>query len=119
MEMFHFTARGANFSKVKSFFEIIFTLVGDLFVCEWIQDGMLPDFFVWDLKMVRNIYRNKHAVAGRRLLVRLFLKFSGFSECMWHILKTLRRFGRHISFVWIDSNLLQQVSVAVVHISDR
>ena len=38
---------------------------------------------------------------------------------MWLILKTLRRFGRHISFVWFDSNLLQQVSVAVVQISDR
>ena len=75
---------------------------------------MLLDFFVWDVKTVRNIYRNRHAVAGRRLLVRLFLKFSGFRECMWHILKTLRRFGQHISFVWFDSNLLQQVSVAVV-----
>ena len=80
---------------------------------------MLLDFFVWDVKKVRNIYRNRHAVAGRRLLVHLFLKFSGFSECMWLILKTLRRFGRHISFVWFDSNLLQQVSVAVVQISDR
>ena len=38
---------------------------------------------------------------------------------MWFILKTLRRFGRHISFVWFDSNLLQPVSVAVVQISDR
>ena len=56
---------------------------------------MLLDFFVWDVKKVRNIYRNRHAVAGRRLLVRLFLKF----RCMWLILKTLRRFGRHISFV--------------------
>ena len=27
--------------------------------------------------------------------------------------------GRHISFAWFDSNLLQQVSVAVVPISDR
>ena len=43
---------------------------------------MLLDFFVWDVKKVRNIYRNRHAVAGRRLLVRLFLKFSSFSECM-------------------------------------
>ena len=33
MEMFHFTASGANFSKVKSFFEIIFTLASGLFVC--------------------------------------------------------------------------------------
>ena len=38
MEMFHFTARGANFLKVKSFFEIIFTQVSGLFVCGWIQD---------------------------------------------------------------------------------
>ena len=56
------------------------------------------------------------AVAGRRLILRLF---SGFSECLWLILKTLRRFGRHISFVWFDSNLLQQVSVVAVQISDR
>ena len=54
---------------------------------------MLLDFFVWDVTKVQNIYRNRHAVAVRRLLVRLFLKFSGFSECMWHILKTLGRFG--------------------------
>ena len=77
---------------------------------------MLLDFFVWDVKKVWNIYRNRHAVAGRRLLARLF---SGFSECMWLILKTLRRLRRHISFVWLASNLLQQVSVAVVQISDR
>ena len=76
---------------------------------------MLLDFFVWDVNKVRNIYRNRHAVAGRRFLVRLF---SGFSECMWLILKTLCRFGRHISLAWFDSNLLQQVSVAVVQISD-
>ena len=38
MEMFHFTASRANFSKVKSFFEIIFTLARGLFVCGWIQD---------------------------------------------------------------------------------
>ena len=40
---------------------------------------MLIDFFAWDncVKKVRNIYRNRHAVAGRRLLVRMF---SGFSE---------------------------------------
>ena len=80
---------------------------------------MLLDFFVWHVKKVRNIYRNRHAVVGRQLLVRLFLTFSGFRECMWLILKTLRCFGRHISFVWFDSNLLQQVSVAVVQISDR
>ena len=55
---------------------------------------MLLDFFVWDVKKVRNIYRNRHTVVGRRLLVRLLLKFNGFSECMWLILKTLRRFGR-------------------------
>ena len=67
---------------------------------------------MWDVNKVRRIfYRNRYAVAGRRLLVRLF---SGFSECMWLILKTLRRFGRHIGFAWFDSNLLQQVSVAVV-----
>ena len=32
---------------------------------------MMPDFFVWDncVKKVRNIYRNRHTVAGRRLLV--------------------------------------------------
>ena len=36
---------------------------------------MLLDFFVWDVKKVRNIYRNRHAVAGRRLFVHLF---SGF-----------------------------------------
>ena len=76
---------------------------------------MLLDFFLWDVKKVRNIYRNRYVVAGRQLLVHLF---SGFSKCMWLILKTLRRFGRHISFVWFDSNLLQQVSVAVVQISD-
>ena len=80
---------------------------------------MLLDFFVWDVKKIRNIYRDRHAVAGRRLLVRLLLKFSGFSEFTWLILKTLCRFGRHISFVWFESNLLQQVSVAVVQISDR
>ena len=80
---------------------------------------MLLNFFVWDVKKVRNIYRNRHAVAGRRLFVRLFLKFSSFSEYMWLFLKTLRRFGRHISLVWFDSYLLQQVSVAVVQISDR
>ena len=80
---------------------------------------MLLDFFLWDMKKVRNICQNRHAVAGRRLLVCLF---SGFSECMRLILKTLHRFGRRISFVWwglVDSNLLQQVSVAVVQISDR
>ena len=55
-------------------------------------------------------------VAGWWLLVCLF---SGFSECMWLILKTLCRFGQHIGFAWFDSNLLQQVSVAVVQISDR
>ena len=38
MEMFHFAASEANFSKVKSFFEIIFTLASGLFVCGWIQD---------------------------------------------------------------------------------
>ena len=40
MEMFHFTASGANFLKVNSFFEIIFTLASGLpvFVCGWIQD---------------------------------------------------------------------------------
>ena len=76
----------------------------------------LLDFFVWDVKKVRNINRNRHAVAGWQLLVR---RFSDFSECMWLILKTLRCFGRHISFVWFDSNLLQQVSVAAVQISDR
>ena len=74
---------------------------------------------MWDVKKVRNIYRNRHAVVGQQLLVHLFLKVSGFSECMWLALKTLRRFGRHISFAWFDSNLLQQVSVAVVQISDR
>ena len=77
---------------------------------------MLLDFFVWDVNKVRNIYRNMYAVAGRRLLIHLF---SGFSECMWLILETLCHFGRHeISFAWFDSNLLQQVSVAVVQISD-
>ena len=40
---------------------------------------MVLDVFVWDVNKVRNIYRNRSAVAGRRLLVRLF---SGFSECM-------------------------------------
>ena len=77
---------------------------------------MLLDFFVWDVNKARNIYRNRSAVAGGRLLVRLF---SGFSECMWLILKTLCRFGRHIYFAWFDLNLLQQVSVTVVQISDR
>ena len=40
---------------------------------------MLLDFFVWDnrVKTVGNIYRNRHTIAGRRLLVRVF---SGFSE---------------------------------------
>ena len=40
---------------------------------------MLLDFFEWDncVKKVGNIYRNRHTVAGRRLLVRMF---SGFSE---------------------------------------
>ena len=38
---------------------------------------------------------------------------------MWFILKTLCHFGRHIGFVWFDSNLLQRVSVAVVQISVR
>ena len=38
MEMFHFTVSGANFSKVKSFFEVLFTLASNLFVCGWIQD---------------------------------------------------------------------------------
>ena len=80
---------------------------------------MLLDFFVWDVKKVRNIYRNRHAFVGQQLLVHLFLKVSGFSKCMWLALKILRRFGRHISFVWFDSNLLQRVSVAVVQISDR
>ena len=78
---------------------------------------MLLDFLVWDVKKVPNINRNRHAVAGRRLLFRLF---SGFSKCMWLIsMKTLHRFGRHISFVWFDLNLLQQVPVAAVQISDR
>ena len=104
---------GANFSQVKSFFE--FTLASGLFVCAWIQD----------VARLGRVGREKgseylpknHAVAGRRLLVRLL--HSGFSECMWLILKTLRHFGRHISFVWFDLNLLQQVLVAVVQISDR
>ena len=38
MEMFHFTASGANFPKLKAFFEIIFTLASGLFVGGWIQD---------------------------------------------------------------------------------
>ena len=37
----------------------------------------------------------------------------------WKLYRTLRRLGRHISLVWFDSNLLQQVSFAVVQISDR
>ena len=41
------------------------------------------------------------------------------NACAWLVLKTFRRFGRHISFVWFDWNLLQQVSVAVAQISDR
>ena len=84
-----------------------------LFVREF---RMLLDFFVWDVNKVRNIHRNRYAVAVQRLLVHLF---SGFSECMWLILRTLCRFGRHISFAWFDLNLLRQVSVAVVQISDH
>ena len=42
MEIFHFTVSGANFSKVKSFFEIIFMLASGLFVCGWIQDVARP-----------------------------------------------------------------------------
>ena len=38
MEIFHFTASGTNFSKVKSCFEITFTLASGLYVCGWIQD---------------------------------------------------------------------------------
>ena len=40
---------------------------------------MLLDFFVWDncVKKAWNIYRSRHAVAGWRLLFRMF---SGFSE---------------------------------------
>ena len=41
------------------------------------------------------------------------------NACAWLVLKTLRRLGDINSFVWFDSNLLQQVSVAVVQISDR
>ena len=44
---------------------------------------MMLDFFVWDncVKKVRNIYRNKFTVAGRRLLVSTpFMLISGFSE---------------------------------------
>ena len=39
---------------------------------------MLLHSFVWEtsVKKVRNIYRNRHAVAGRRLLVGLFCGFS-------------------------------------------
>ena len=33
--------------------------------------------------------------------------------------KTLCRFGSPTSFAWFDSNLLKQVSVALVQISDR
>ena len=40
-------------------------------------------------------------------------------KSMWFILKTLSCFGRHIRYVWFDSNLLQRVSVAVVQISVR
>ena len=107
-----------NFLEVKPFFEIIFTpwQVVYLFVGGF---RMLLDFFVWDVKKLRNIYRHRHAVSGQQLLVRLFLQVSGFSECMLLTLKTSRRFGRHISFVWFDLNLLQQVSVAVVQISDH
>ena len=46
---------------------------------------------------IRIVKRNRHAVEGRRLLVRLLLAFN--SESMWLILKTLRHFGQHISFV--------------------
>ena len=41
---------------------------------------MLLDFFVWDVKKVRNIYRNRHAVAGRRLLVRLFYNLAALAN---------------------------------------
>ena len=34
----HLTASGAYFSKVKSSFEIIFTLASGLFDCGWLQD---------------------------------------------------------------------------------
>ena len=82
---------------------------------------MLLDFFVWDVKKVRNIFNE----IGMRLQVggSSFVCFYNLAAlanaCAWFVLKTLRRFGRHISFVWFDSNLLQQVSVAVVQISDR
>ena len=119
VETFHFTA-----SEIQSNMELtsrrlnhslnLRWRVGYLFVHGF---RMLLDFFMWDMKKVRNINRNRHAVAGRQLPFHLF---SGFSECMWLIsLKTLRRFGRHISFVWFDLNLLQQVSVAAVQISDH
>ena len=39
MEMFHFTASGANFLKVKSFFEIILFYAGEWFICLWVDSG--------------------------------------------------------------------------------
>ena len=62
--------------------EIILRIhAGEWLICLCVDSGlrMLLDFFVWDncVKKARNIYRSRHTVAGRRLLVRMF---SGFSE---------------------------------------
>ena len=48
-----------------------------------------------------------------------FVCLATLAKSMWFILKTLRRFWRHIRYVWFDSNLLQRVLVAVVQISVR
>ena len=78
---------------------------------------MLLEFFVWDscVKKARNIYRGiQWRVGGSS-----FVCLAALAKSMWFILKTLRRFGRHIRYVWFDSNLLQWVSIAVVQISVR
>ena len=80
---------------------------------------MLLDFFVWDVKFgLLTEIEMRLRVGGSSFVCLAALASVCTSECMWLILKTLRRFGRHISFVWFDSNILQQISVSAVQISD-
>ena len=114
MEMFHSTASEfkiwANFSKVKSFFEL--TLASGLFVCAWIQTsscGTRTRFGIFTEIGLRLRVGGSSFVCVAALA----------NACLVAYFENLSRFGRHISFAWFDSNLLQQVSVAVVQISDR